>query len=476
MRDIAFLSGLELGALLRGRQVSPVEVMEATLRRIEAVDPEIGAFADVDGDRAMAAAREVADDDRRAFAGVPIAVKANTPAVGTVMDYGCRLLAGFRPGHDAFLVRRLRDEGFIVIGSTKLPEMGILPTTEPLSGGPARNPFDPERTPGGSSGGAAAAVASGMLPLAHGNDGGGSIRIPAACCGLVGLKPSRGRVSRGPDQGESFLTVDGTLTRTVMDTAAALDVLAGYEVGDATWAARPTQPYAACIRREPGRLRVGVATGNPLGSPLHADNEAAVRGAAELLTSLGHEVLETQPAFPGPDTLGLFLTVYAANIGLGVAYAQMLAGREAGPDDIEPLTRAMTERAAATTSVELMASMAMLQGLARSVIATWADFDVLLLPVVADRPVPVGTIHGALDPPMEGFERATAFAPYAALFNITGQPAISVPWGLAPDGLPLAIQLVGSPLGEETLLQVAVQIEDARPWTDLRPAAFAAAG
>jgi amidase len=474
MRDIGFLSGLELGALLRGRQVSPVEAMEATLRRIETVDPDVGAFVAVDGDRAMAEAAEVPLDDRRAFAGVPIAVKANTPAIGCVMNYGSRLLAGFRARHDAYVVRRLREDGFIVIGSTKLPEMGILPTTEPQADGPARNPFNPGHTPGGSSGGAAAAVASGMLPLAHGNDGGGSIRIPAACCGLVGLKPSRGRVSRGPDQGDAFLVVDGVLSRTVMDTAAALDVLAGYEVGDATWAARPAEPYTACIRREPGRMRIGVATANPLGSPLHPDNEAAVRKAAELFASLGHDVVDAHAGFPGPETLELFLTVYAANIGLGVAYAQMLAGREAGPDDLEPLTRAMADRAAATSSVELLAATAMLQGISRSVVALWADYDVLLLPALAERPVPIGTIHGALEPPLEGFQRATAFAPYAGLFNITGQPAVTVPWGLAPDGLPAAIQLVGAPLAEETLLQLAGQVEDARPWSHIRPEAFAA--
>jgi amidase len=469
MDDLAFLSGLELGALLRERQISSVEMVDAALRRIEALDPTIGAFTCVDGERALNEARALQPDDRRAFAGVPIAVKANTPVDGMVMDFGSRLLAGYRADHDAYLVRRLRHEGFVIIGTTKTPELGILPSTEPVHGGPVCNPFDPGRSAGGSSGGSAAAVASGMLPLAHGNDGGGSIRIPAACCGLLGLKPSRGRVSRGPDQGESFLVVDGALTRTVLDAAAALDVMAGYEVGDATWAPRPSEPYVKAFRREPGQLRIGVTTANPLGHPPDPEHTAAVTDAAELLAGFGHHVEELQAELPGPETLELFLTFYAANIGLGATYAQQLAGREPGPDDLEPLTRAFIERADATSSIQLMGATAKLQSLSRRVIAWWADLDVLLMPALAERPVPLGSVHGSHDPPMEGFERATAFAPYAGLFNVTGQPAVSVPWGLGSDGLPLAVQLVGPPLGEETLLQIAHQVEVARPWAHVRP-------
>ena len=469
MDELAFLSALELGALLRERQLSPVEAVEACLRRIEAADPDIGAFAAVDGDHALSAARAIAADDRRAFAGVPIAIKANVPAAGSVMDYGTRLLEGFRAAHDAHVVRRLRDEGFVIVGTTKLPELGALPTTEPAAAGPARNPFDPSRTPGGSSGGSAAAVAAGMVPIAHGNDGGGSIRIPAACCGLVGLKPSRGRISRGPDQGDSFLVTDGTLTRTVLDTAAALDVLAGYEVGDATWAPPPAQPYTSLLARAPCRLRVAVTTANPLGHPLHPDNERPVREAADLLASLGHEVSEPALDLPGPEALDLFLTVFAANVALGALYAQTLAGRPAGEDDLEPLTRAMCERAEATSAPQLLAAQALLQRRARDVIALWAGFDVLLAPALAERPLPVGELHGALDPPLSAFDRAAAFAPYAGLFNVTGQPAISLPWDLGADGLPAAVQLVGPPLGEDLLLQVAAQVEQAHPWAHLRP-------
>jgi len=261
----------------------------------------------------------------------------------------------------------------------------------------------------------------------------------------------------------------------VLDTAAALEILAGYEVGDATWAAPPAERYTVAMRRDPGRLRVALTTRNPLGQRAAPEHEAALREASDLLASLGHDVIETEPDLPGAGALDLFLVVYAANVALGAAYAQMLVGREAGEDDLEPLTHEFVARAAATSSTDLLAATTMLQGLARGVVAHWADCDVMLTPVLAERPVPIGAIHGAAEKPMDAFDRASAFAPYAALFNVTGQPAVSVPWDLAPDGLPTAVQLVGPPLGEEILLQLAAQIEDAHPWAHLRPPAVAAA-
>jgi amidase len=466
MDDLAFRSAVELGTLMREADVSPVEVVEAALRRIEATDGALGAFVDVDGDRALEQAQAITADDRRVFAGVPIAVKANTPVVGLTMDHGSRLLAGHRMSHDAHLVRRLREAGFVIVGTTKMPEFGILATTEPQSTGPARNPWDRSRTPGGSSGGAAAAVASGMLPIAHGNDGGGSIRIPAACCGLVGLKPSRGRISRGPDSGDSFLVVDGVLSRTVLDTAAALDVLAGYEAGDATWTPPNDIPYVSALGQQPGPLRIAVTTANPLGTPPDPEHVTAVQETAEALAGLGHTVQEARQQLPGAETLPLFLTVFAANIGLAGAYAQLLAGRQAGPADVEPLSRSMLDRAAATSSTDYLATVSLLQATSRQVIGQFAHFDVLLLPALAERPPAIGTIDGTKE---DAFERAAAFAPYAGLFNVTGQPAITVPAGMGADGLPTAVQLVGRPLAEDTLLQVAAQLEQARPWIGRTP-------
>src|SRR5215208_6683940 len=255
----------EIAALVRGGEISARESVSVALERIEALDPAINAFVDVDADGALAAAATIEPGDERPFAGVPIAVKGNVPVQGLCMNFGSRFLAGHRPEHSAYLVRRLREAGFVVLGTTNMSEFGIITTTEPRHTGPTRNPWDHERTPGGSSGGSAAAVAAGMLPVAHGNDGGGSIRVPAACCGLVGLKTSRGRVSRGPDLGDSWLGCEGVLTRTVAETAQLLDVLAGYEVGDATWAPRPVEPYSVAVRRDPGRLRVAMSAANSLG-------------------------------------------------------------------------------------------------------------------------------------------------------------------------------------------------------------------
>src|SRR3954449_2134200 len=263
--DWAFTSAAEQASLVRAGEASPRELVESALRRIESLNPKLNAFIELDGERALEAADAVQPGDAQPFAGVPIAIKGNVPVAGLCMNFASKFLSGHRPSHSAYLVRRLRDAGFVVVGTTNLPEFAILPTTEPRHTGATRNPWDLERTPGGSSGGSAAAVASGMLALAHGNDGGGSLRIPAACCGLVGLKPSRGRVSRGPDLGESWLACDGVLTRTVADTALALDVLGGYEVGDANWAPRPVEPYGVSMRRDPGKLRVAVTADNILG-------------------------------------------------------------------------------------------------------------------------------------------------------------------------------------------------------------------
>jgi amidase len=461
----------ELAALVRGGELSARESVGAALERIAALDPAINAFVEVDGERAMAAAAEIEPGDERPFAGVPIAVKANVPVEGLCMNFGSRFLAGHRPDHSAYLVRRLREAGFVVVGSTNMPEFGILPTTEPRHTGHTRNPFDHERTPGGSSGGSAAAVASGMLPVAHGNDGGGSLRTPAACCGLVGLKASRGRVSRGPDLGESFLASDGVLTRSVAETAQLLDVLAGYEVGDATWAPRPAEPYATSVRRAPGRLRVAVSAANSLEAPVDPECVRAMEEAAALLSTLGHEVEEAAPALPGPATLELFINAFGPAIALQISYGELLARRPPAEDEIEPLSRAVAELAHGLDSVGYLAAVAQLQALARGLVAFFARYDLLLTPALAERPLLVGECNGLGERPLEDLARSGRFTPYTALFNVTGQPALALPMGLGPDGLPSAVQLVAKPLGEDTLLQVAQQIETARGG----PAAAAAA-
>ncbi len=263
MSDLLFRPIHELAALVRSGELSARELVGASLERIDALDGEINAFTHVDHEGALATAEQIGRDDPRPFAGVPIAIKDNRPVAGMPLTLGSKLM-DLTPPFDAVFVQRLRAAGFVIVGKTALPEFGILPSTESVRNGPTRNPWDLTRTPGGSSGGAGAAVAAGMVPIAHGNDGGGSIRIPAACCGLVGLKPARGRITLAPVEGESFLVTDGVLTRTVAETAAVLDLLAGPEPGDASWAPAPSEPFAQTAARAPGRLRIGVTMTPPL--------------------------------------------------------------------------------------------------------------------------------------------------------------------------------------------------------------------
>jgi amidase len=454
---------------VRGGEASPRELVEAALHRIEALQPKLNAFIELDAERALEAAVAIKPSDAQPFAGVPIAIKGNVPVAGLGMNFGSRFVSGHRPSHSAYLVRRLRDAGFVVVGTTNLPEFGILPTCEPRHTGTTRNPWDLERTPGGSSGGAAAAVASGMLPIAHGNDGGGSLRTPAACTGLVGLKASRGRVSRGPDLGDSWLASDGVLTRTVADTALALDVLGGYEVGDATWAPRPLEPYGLAMRRDPGRLRVAVTAANPLDADVDPECLRGLQFAAELMSALGHEVVEAQPAYPDPSVLEIFLQAFGPAVALGVEFGVRLNARDPDEEDIEPLSRAVYERAKATPSIGYLGAVAQLQALARGIVAFFADYDVLITPALAERPLAIGECTGYGENPWADLARSGRFTPYTSLFNVTGQPAISVPVGFGPDGLPTSVQIVGKPLGEDTLLQVAAQIEAAHPWVHQRP-------
>ena len=474
MDDLLSRSALELAGLVHRGELGARELVQTSLDRIESVDGQVNAFVELDADRALAAADLVRAGDERPFAGVPVAVKNNVPVAGMRFAMGAELFGEFRAQHDAFVVRRLREAGFIVVGTTNLPEFGILPTTEPRRFGPTRNPWDLGRTPGGSSGGAAAAVAAGMVPLAHGNDGGGSIRIPAACCGLVGLKPSRGRVSRGPDTGDSFLATDGVLTRTVDETAVLLDVLAGYEVGDSTWAPKPPEPYALAAQRDPGRLRIAVSADSALHAPLDPECDRVMRETADLLASLGHEVTEATPTVSLPDEqlLPLFAGVFGPNVCLGMGFAAMMSGQEVTEELVEPLSWLMWEQATKLPSVAFLGVLTQLQALSREIVGFFAHHDLLLTPALAERPLPIGELNGCGENPGADFARSGAFTPYTALFNATGQPAISVPLGHGEDGLPTGIQLVAPPLGEDTLLQVARQLELARPWGERRPPAL----
>jgi amidase len=468
--DLMFRSAGELAGMVRAGELSARELVQVSLDRIEELNPRLNAFVEIDAERALAAAEEVRPGDERPFAGVPIAIKNNRPVSGLRITIGCSLLADHVADHDANITRRLKDAGFVIVGTTTLPEYGILPVSEARIFGPTRNPWDLERTPGGSSGGSAAAVAAGMVPVAHGNDGGGSIRIPAACCGLVGLKPARGRISAAPERGEAPLDVDGVLTRTVADTAAILDVLAGYELGDATWAPPPGEPFAVAGAREPGRLRIAATTLSPLPEarvdPLCA---GAVADAAELLRALGHEVEEVDPPWQIEGLSQLFGAVFSIHIALQIVYSGIVAGREPTAQDMEPMSWAIHSMTRQIDSAHGLGMEIQLQALMRGLVEFLAPYDVLLTPALAERPLPLGTLDTAAPDPMSTFTRSGLFTPFTPVFNASGQPGISVPLLHGEDGLPLAVQLVGRPADEGTLLALAGQLESARPWAERRP-------
>ncbi len=459
----------ELAGLVRSGEVTASELVEVSLARIDSVQPLINAFTYVDHESATADAAAIGPGDPRPFAGVPIAVKDNRPVAGMPLTMCSDLFGDFVPGHDSYMVRRLRDAGFVIVGKTALPEMGILPTTESRRFGPTRNPWGLDRTPGGSSGGSAAAVAAGMVPLAHGNDGGGSTRIPAACCGLVGLKVARGRVSVGPDAGQSFLTHDGVLTRTVAETAALLDVIAGYEPGDATWAPAPAAPFADLAAGDPGRLRVGLAFNMPLEGPaLDPLCEAAARDAAALLESLGHDVEEIEPPWSGLDLLPDFTRAFGPQVSMATLLGSRLVGREPTEADLEPLTFAMWERARAQDALTYLASLGRLEVVARQIVAFLAPYDLLVTPALGQRPVRIGEIHGRGPDPWENYRRSGGFTPYTAIVNVTGLPAIALPLYHGDDGMPTSVQLIGQPAREDVLLQVGSQLAQALPWSGRR--------
>jgi amidase len=465
-------SALELASLVRAGEVTSRELVEASLAAIDERNGKLNAFTWIGAEQAFAAADEIRPGDERPFAGVPVVIKdLMSPMAGVPEWQGSELIGdAFKPDFDGFVVRRIRAAGFVIVGRTTTPEFGILPSTESRRTGPTRNPFDPARTPGGSSGGTGAAIASGMVPIGHGSDGGGSIRIPAACCGLVGLKPARGRVSFGPLAGESALAVHGGLTRTVADSAAFLDVVAGYELGDATWAPPPAEPFAVTAAREPGRLRIGVTTTPAVDTPVEEPWRSTVDEAAELLASLGHEVETIEnPPWGQPGLFDMFMVLWAALSGAGVRFSEMLTGQQAVEERAEKLTWHFYELAQKNSSLDFVMVSGALQSFARNMIAALAQYDAVLTPALATDPPPIGKLNGDGPDPEQTFWDSAAFTPFTSLFNLSGQPAISLPWWREGATLPHAIQLAGRPAGEGQLLALAAQIEQARPWAGRTP-------
>jgi amidase len=469
MSDLLFRPASELADLVRGGEVSARDLVQESLTRIDELNPDLNAFVDVFADEALVAADAVGPGDERPFAGVPIAIKNNRSIAGKRLTFGSDFMGDWEAPYDHNVVRRLRDAGFIVVGSTTLPEWGILPWTNTKRFGPTRNPWDPARTSGGSSGGSATAVASGMVPIAHANDGGGSTRIPAACCGLVGLKPQRNRISMAPEIGESFLATDGVLTRDVRDTARALDLLAGYELGDASWAPPPAEPFAVSAGRGPSGLRIAVVTNPPIDAPVDPVRADAAREAGRLLESLGHHVEEAEAPWRDDSILHTFTALFAPLVMLQVAFGRLVSGREPEEPELEPLSWALWKLVGGMSALDAHLASAQLQIFARGLIGWMAQYDAVVAPALAEAPVLLDDVHWQTDDPMGLFRRSGEFTPFTAIANVSGQPAIVLPFD-EHDGVPVAVQVFGRPAGEGELLAIAAQVEAARPWAHRRPA------
>ena len=469
--------------LVRSGEASPTELVEEAIARVEELNPQINAVIHELFDEGRAEAE--GDLPEGPFKGVPFLFKDLGAAyAGQPLHMGMQALkdANFRAPADTYLAERFRAAGFVVIGKTNTPELGILPTTEPDAYGATRNPWDLDRTAGGSSGGSGAAVAAGMVAAAHANDGGGSIRIPASINGLVGLKPTRQRISEGPLVGDNItgLTAELAVTRSVRDAAAILDAVHGPAPGDPYVAPEPLRPYVEELADE-SSLRVGVLEEPPVeGLDSHPECLAAVRETVRALEELGHDVSDSSPVAPGmAEALNLedsFLTRWAASQEASLSTFGMLLGRELTADDVEPLTWALAEEGRSRTSGRYLLDHGLHQMVARA-IAGWFEggFDLLLTPTMAEPPVPIGTYDDSEGDPMDAFRRAIPAGAFTALFNATGQPAISLPLHWTEDGLPVGVQLV-APFGREDLLiRAAAGLERARPWADRTPPVFAGA-
>ena len=480
-----------LAALVRAGEVTPLELIDAAVRRLDAVNPAINAVVYRMDDEARAGTATV---DRDAlFAGVPFLAKdLQSDYAGHPTSRGSRLLVGRVVEADTELVRRVRATGVSVLGKTNTPEFGMLPYTEPALWGPCRNPWALDRTPGGSSGGSAAAVAAGIVPMAGGGDGAGSIRMPASCCGLFGLKPTRGRNPSGPERGESWrgAAIEHVLTRSVRDSAAMLDATHGPEAGAAYRIEPPARPFSLEVGADPGRLRIAWTTEPTLGSTVHPDCVEAVAGTVALLEELGHEVFEDTPRVDGPAFAHAFVRMMAGELGADIEDLTTALGRRPRRGELEPLTRCLGLVSRAIPSADFAHAIRTLERTGNAVAAFFTDRDVLVTPTLATPPPVIGGLPprpierlqlrvlsaigsgrairmaGLIDRTADG---AFDFTPWTPVFNISGQPAMSVPLHWNGAGLPIGVHFVARVGDEASLLRLAGQLERARPWFDRLP-------
>lgn len=471
MDELMRLSAVEQAALIRKGEVSAAEMVEAAIAAIERLNPAINAVVHPMFDHAREAVKAV--DPAAPLAGVPMLLKdVLAEHAGWPITEGSRFLEGFVSERDSELVARWKRGGLVPLGRTNSPELASKPTTEPELYGPTRNPWDLSRSPGGSSGGSGAAVASGMVALAHANDGGGSTRVPAAACGLVGLKTTRGRNPQGPDYGEigaAGLLSEHVVSRTVMDTAVMLDLAAGPDVGAPNYPPPPVRPFAQEVGAEVGRLRIGFSTEPVVPAPVHADCQAAARAAAALCEELGHHVEDAKPEANGEHYADFFTTIWLAMVAWMIRDWSARTGRTPAPEFFERHTWKMYELDADRRPSDLLIAIDRKDRFTREAARFWETCDVFLTPTLTDPPVPLGWFDYDRANPRQSTERMENFPRFTSLANVTGQPAISIPLHWNDDGLPIGIQLMGRFGDEATLLRLAAQLEAARPWAHRWP-------
>jgi amidase len=495
--DYIALDATALADLVRHRQVGPAELVETAIERLEQVEPKLAGMAEWTLDQARQAAREPLED--APFAGVPFLLKDNMHfASGIPYHNGSRIWHGWVPPRDSEMVRRFKAAGLILLGSTKVPELSLTPVTEPRHFGRANNPWDLDRTTGGSSGGSSAHVAARSVPMAHATDGGGSIRIPASCCGLFGLKPTRGRTPNGPYIGEGWhgAAIGHAVTRSVRDSARLLDAIAGPDLGAPYGIAPPEGSFTAAAARPPGQRRIAFSSVAPNGAAVDPECQTAVENAASLCAELGHHVEEATPPVPD-DYFSWFLIAFLAAVSQEFAFAEEVTGIRAQRGDVEESTWLCRELGRGFSAAELSVTLERLHRATRQIARFFEAYDLLLTPTLASPPVRHGELHPrGLEATLQGLaarlgigrylrygpllrqaaDRAFRFMPFSPVWNMTGQPAASLPLHWTPDGLPVGVQATAR-FGDETaLLSFAAQMEQARPWSHRLPPAVADLG
>lgn len=467
--DYAAYDGLGLAALVKKKEVTAAELAEEAIKRIEANNPKLNAVVLKLYDMARATAKSPAGGP---FEGVPFLLKdAFGDMAGTATRDGSRFRSNIPVEHDSTLAARFKAAGVVVLGKTNVPEYTLLPTTESVLYGAACNPWNTAHSTGGSSGGSAAAVAAGFVPLAHANDSGGSIRIPASACGLVGLKPTRGRNPLGPDFGDvvAGLCHEHVLTRSVRDSAAMLDCTQGAELGDPYCAPPVERPYLEEVKRAPGKLRIAFSTTDLAGKKFHPDCVAGIEATAKLLADLGHEVVEALPEIAPEEPAGIFLPTWAAYLAWDIDAEAARRGRPPKDDELGGLTWGFYEIGKTVTASQFLALRTQAQAMSRRAEKFMQTYDVWVAPTLAQTPVKNGVIDINERDPMIGFLPLADYVPFTPIQNLTGQPAMSLPLHWSADGLPVGMMFAGRFGDEATLFRLAAQLEEARPWKDKHP-------